>query len=727
MKILSVDLENCYGIGKFQHEFKFEEQKSSSFLIYAPNGTMKTSFAKSFESLARNESPTLRRDRIFENRATKCEISVDGELISPESILVINAENDTIDSTDKLSSFIASKELKKQHDEIYNELDSLKKEFIKKLKSVSKSTDCEAEILDTFKEDDQDSFFDVIVCASNLLLDKYDKYEFKYNSIFDKDEKVKDFLFKNREVVQQYMTDYKTLLSKSRFFKEIGGKSFGTIQANEILKSIEDDSFFIAGHKFVLEDGTEVKDAQQLRVIVQQEIENIVNDDKLKVSFQNVDKALSNNAALKNFKAVIEKDNLLLVELKNYDGFKKKVWISFLSELKVDTEHLANVYVSKKAELERIIKEARKESALWKQIIDTFNARFYVPFEVVLINHDDIILKQQKANLEFRYFDKIETSFVKKGKQELLEVLSRGEKRAYFILQFLFEIESRKNSVVDQLLIFDDVADSFDYKNKYAIIEYISELHLLSKFRILILTHNFDFYRTIASRLGLNKQSSMAVKDDQRYVFLKNGLYMNDVFKDYLTKINNPKVFISLISFVRNIIDYTDSNQCDDYRILTNCLHLKENSNEILVSHILEVYKNRFSKLNEAQIEFDSNMKIQDFVFKIADEILFEQNIDEINLENKIILAIASRLKVEQYMINKLPNLDLNSLKHNQTRELTRVYQSEHPTSINYEIIGRVNLMTPENIHVNSFMYEPLLDMSVLHLVDTYKKTLTLN
>ena len=77
-------------------------------------------------------------------------------------------------------------------------------------------------------------------------------------------------------------------------------------------------------------------------------------------------------------------------------------------------------------------------------------------------------------------------------------MLSRGEKRAYFILQFLFEIESRKNSEVDQLLVFDDVADSFDYKNKYAIIEYISELHLTRNFRMLILTHNFDFYRTIS-------------------------------------------------------------------------------------------------------------------------------------------------------------------------------------------------------------------------------------
>ncbi|RKO72125.1 hypothetical protein D7322_08525 [Sphingobacterium puteale] len=727
MDRLSVELENCYGIGKFKFDFEFSRNKSNTFLIYAPNGTMKTSFAKTFDGLAKNDSASIPCDRVYKDRVSKYNVLNDDQPILPESILVINAENDTVDGSEKLSSFIASKELKTRHDAIYKDLDVSKKEFIKRLKGVSRSNDCEGEVLETFSESSHDSFFDVIVRASKLLSDKYEKYEFKYNSVFDKADKVKDFLFKNRDEVENYMSGYKKLLSESRFFKDIGEKSFGTIQANEILKSIEDDSFFNAGHKFVLEDGTEVKDSAHLRTIVQHEIDNIVNDNLLKDSFNRVDKALSNNAPLKEFKNVIEKDNLLLIELKDYEGFKQKVWISFLCELKADTEALAHLYLSKKEELEKIINEAKTESALWKHIIDTFNARFFVPFKVMLTNQDDIILKKQKANLEFHYFDNSELSSVKKEKGELLEVLSRGERRAYFILQFLFEIESKKSSQVDQLLVFDDVADSFDYKNKYAIIEYINELHLSDKFKILILTHNFDFYRTISSRLGLNRKSFIAFKDDQRNILLKDGLYRDDIFKSYLRTVKNPKVFISLISFVRNIIDYTDSNHCEDYNILTSCLHVKENFNTVSVGRIFEVYKNRFSKLNETDIEIDLTMSIHEFIFKTADEILSEQNIDGIILENKIILAIASRLKAEQYMITKLPNLDLNSLEYNQTRELTKEYKKEHPNSTNHEIIGRVNLMTPENIHVNSFMYEPLLDMSVLHLIDTYKKALSLN
>lgn len=36
------------------------------------------------------------------------------------------------------------------------------------------------------------------------------------------------------------------------------------------------------------------------------------------------------------------------------------------------------------------------------------------------------------------------------------------------------------------------------------------------------------------------------------------------------------------------------------------------------------------------------------------------------------------------------------------------------------EILEQVNLMTPENIHLNSFMYEPILDMSDEYLKSLY-------
>lgn len=47
MKKLSVNLKDCYGIESLNHEFDFSN--GNTFCIYARNGLMKTSFAKTFQ------------------------------------------------------------------------------------------------------------------------------------------------------------------------------------------------------------------------------------------------------------------------------------------------------------------------------------------------------------------------------------------------------------------------------------------------------------------------------------------------------------------------------------------------------------------------------------------------------------------------------------------------------------------------------------------------------
>jgi hypothetical protein len=78
-------------------------------------------------------------------------------------------------------------------------------------------------------------------------------------------------------------------------------------------------------------------------------------------------------------------------------------------------------------------------------------------------------------------------------------------------------------------------------------------------------------------------------------------------------------------------------------------------------------------------------------------------------------------------MIKKLPEVKLGTLGFYQTRELSRHYKELYPSSDNLGILDKVNLMTPENIHLNAFMYEPLVDMSVFHLRDLYNDILMMN
>ena len=58
---------------------------------------------------------------------------------------------------------MASKELKERYDSIYQELDKVKNDFLAKLKSISKSTDCESEVVSTFRTGETDTLFSCLL------------------------------------------------------------------------------------------------------------------------------------------------------------------------------------------------------------------------------------------------------------------------------------------------------------------------------------------------------------------------------------------------------------------------------------------------------------------------------------------------------------------------------------------------------------------------------------
>lgn len=716
MKV-EINLKNCFGIGSLEHIFDFS--KSNINLIYAPNGTMKTSFAKTFECIAKKDPDNLPRDLIHQNVETQHQILLDGEPINPEQILVINGENENPNVSESISTFLAKEELKTKYDEIYSELDKAKKQFIRELKAISGSNDCDIELENTFLSDKDENFFDIILKLQRELSEDSYQPQFKYNHIFDKAGKVKEFLEENYTYLQDYISKYRDLLSQSTFFSNtITGTSFGTYEAKNILKSIDNNAFFSAGHRFILSDGTEIEDKKELEVVIEKEIKQINEDESLRELFNNIDKRITNNQGLRDFHNIIHQDKDILLYLGDYEDFRKKTWIGFLSQMIPQVDILVDLYESKKADLMDLVSEAQKDINLWEEMIDKFNARFKVPFKIILKNQNDVLLKQDRASIEFYY----ENGSIAQDKDNLLSVLSRGERRAFFILQFLFELESRKKiSEKPQIIILDDIAESFDYKNKFAIIEYIRELDRYGQFKIILLTHNFDFYRTVSSRLNLEDTVYMATSDANRIIKLNNGQYRRDVFSYFLNNSHkNEKIFITLIAFIRNIVEYRVGQKSEDYETLTSCLHYKDNTDDLCVDDILKIFSKHIPKFDQDKFNYDPDQKLISLIYSTADEICNNRNISEIDLENKISLSIAIRLKAECYMHNKLGKFKLES-SSNQTRDLFDCYCQHFPNSPQLEILDRVNLMTPENIHVNSFMYEPLIDMSLYHLIELFK------
>lgn len=671
---------------------------------------MKTSLSNVFELLSVDKKSEI-KDRVFAEKVPVVDIRLNDEPIDKNSILVINANNK--DSVKSITKFIASSDLKRRYDEIYNELSEEKDRFISILRKSSRSTDCELEMKSVFENGE--TIFDYLERIDVLLVEEYQSYDFKYNDIFDKANKVKVFISDNESLLDDYFQRYSELLTKSNFFRK-SDNSFGTLQANNLLESVNDNSFFEAGHTISLSTDEVISSKDDFSTLIKNEMDQILKDEKLLKTFAKIDNALSKNPALRSFKSVIEKDQTLLINLKDYEGFRKYIWLSYISELKNESNRIVELYKIRKSELKDIISSANAEIEKWKETIDLFNSRFYVPFLIGLENQSDIILQSAAPKLTFTYKG---SELENNNEETLLNLLSRGESRAYFILKFLFEIESRLSDGQELMLIFDDVADSFDYKNKYAIIEYIKDLLEKANVNALILTHNFDFYRTVHSRLSIKDCGFMASKCIDGKIKLFEGKYTKDVFNNVFVKnYKNRKNFIGLIPFVRNLFDYLSDEEGAEF--LTSCLHIKVNTSGIKVSEIHN-YLIRVLK-NKSNIILDFNDKnFLDMVFEESDLVINSITEHSIDLEDKLILAIACRLKAEIFMISKLEPEEVASINKNQTLKLYKLCVNKGIDITILKLINKVNLITPEHIHVNSFMFEPLVDMSINYLAELYQ------
>ena len=178
---------------------------------------------------------------------------------------------------------------------------------------------------------------------------------------------------------------------------------------------------------------------------------------------------------------------------------------------------------------------------------------------------------------------------------------------------------------------------------------------------------------------------------------------------------------IASIPFVRNIIEYTKGAKDEDYMTLTSLLHWKSDSASITNEDLDRIFKNTF--YDQGDKNWCSPQEtVMHLLNKHAEQAL---NADEcINFENKIVLSIAIRILAEKYMIAEINDASFtSSITSSQTEQLRQEFKKrELGTPETQEILDRVSLMTPENIHVNAFMYEPIIDISDAALRQLYSE-----
>lgn len=748
MKKLSVRFENCFGIKRLEKEFDFLDSKVNA--IYAKNGLMKTSFSKTFKMIQSNKMKDI-KDEIFDAKPVVVEVKTDDSIIKKEEVFVIKSFESSYES-DSIAALLLNKDLKQSLDMVLK----LRDNFLKKIEKRSglkiirtslgkKVFELEPKIINDFSFGEKS--FLLNINNFNLESLENDFKDIKYSSIFDQSvikkitsdnfqDKIREFLAKSDEIYSQY-----------NFFDK--GK-FTLPKLKDIQKGLKKNSFFVKDNRLLLGNDIEILNEEGLNKKIKEVESQLLNTSE----FKDIEKLLSDVKGME-LKDIIENNPEIVeeLELTKLDTLKKKLWLSYLKAEEKYFEDLKEHYQY----LEVIIQNTELDHTPWKEALNIFEKRFSVPFKMEISNLKSSIIGENLPKIMFSFckdgntdnLDKDNWKRLNRDELEEKDTLSQGERRALYLLNIIFDIEKRRRDNQKTLFIIDDIADSFDYKNKYAIVEYLKEITEDKNFYMIILSHNFDFYRLISSRLNLKRNNRFEASSRETGIFLEQELYQNQPFEWWKKHLSEEKYIIALIPFVRNlaqfgvdrkIINFEEIN--NDLLFLTNLLHIKEHTEEITFGMLKKVYKEYIGKDNFNQ-RLPDDGKVYTLIFSIADNL---QDSDS-KLENKIILAIAIRLKAEKYMKSAIQNSTeifswgngkeskmgnqadfLNAIDEmgNQTRELFNGYK-QIGEKRKIKTIESVNIMTPESIHLNSFMYEPILDMDIIELMNLYSEVKGLN
>lgn len=731
MDKVMVNLENCFGIQKLSYEFDFTN--NNVYAIYARNGLMKTSFSKTFKKIQEKKQDEI-RDEIF-NLTGVANVKIDMNDMNSNDVFVIKSYESSYESNN-ITSLLLNDVIKENISSVLKLKDTFLKQLekysgLKIFKTSGGKKVCELEpiIVKDFGFS-EDSFL--------LNLDKFDTSKIvadfrnvQYLSIFDEGvlKKITSIDFQNK--IEDFVTKSNEIYADFGFLDK--GK-FTLPKLKDAEKTLSKDNFFVKENKIVLNGDVEIKDSTKLK----EKIKEI--EDKLKETpeLKEIEKLLSDVKGM-TLKEVIENnpDIVYYLKISELDNLKINLWLSYILAEYIKFDELKKQYHI----LESQIDGVSLDDTPWREALNIFEERFIVPYKMNITNLKSSIIGESIPRVEFTFCR--DGNFVSLNRTDLdnIDVLSQGEKRALYLLNIIFDIEQRKQQNRETLFIIDDIADSFDYKNKYAIIEYLCDMAKENNFYLIILSHNFDFYRTISSRLNLKGESRLCAEACANEIALTKE-YPEQPFKSWKKNLVLKNI-LALIPFSRNLIEYGEDKNVGgldginrDYLLLTNLLHKKDKTEYITFDNLLNIFRTYLGV-----DAFDSSIVLTapvcDEIYNVADTI----KDSDVNLEYKIILSIAIRHKAEIYMISEIEKYSgniawrekkkrkegnatdfINHVKStkNQTRELFSGFKQFAPLD-KIKILEQVNIMTPENIHLNSFMYEPILDMDILELIKLYQ------
>lgn len=465
MNKLNIELTNCFGIDSLNHEFDFG--KGNTFSIYARNGLMKTSFAKTFQLIQQGKKENI-SDAIFGEPGSAI-VQIDGQDIEKKQVFVVKSYESSYESD--ISSLLIKGDIQTQLKDVFKVrtklLKALEKDSGLKIKrtSLGKTVyELEPTIVKDFDFNEKDILSNLMELAS--YEPEIECSDIPYSVIFDDTvlKKIKDTKF--QEGIRDFITSSDEIYSSFEYLEK-GNLTLPKLK--DLKKSLVKDAFFVKQNKVILSGQDAITNSEAL----EQHISNIETKIQQTPAYKAIENLLNDSKGIV-LKDIIETNPEIIgfLALDKLQTLKKCLWGSYIRHNSILFEELCDKY----NDFSEAIDALEIDDTPWKKALDIFNQRFTVPFMMNVVNLKGAIIGESVPQVEFSFKKGDTVKTIDRSKLEKLDTLSQGEKRALYLLNIIFDIEQIKNTGEETLLVIDDIADSFDYKNKYAIIEYLYEI-----------------------------------------------------------------------------------------------------------------------------------------------------------------------------------------------------------------------------------------------------------
>lgn len=731
IEFITFNAKNAFGIGSMSLEFSFlnnkREPRGRCMAIYAPNGTGKTSLLKSIELWTNGSDP---KDEFLGNDGSFSITTVPPKAIRQENVHCFKTRAELDELHFFNSAVLASPELTEQYEgEIRNHNErraALLGELGKTIFGGKGGSDLDAleqklisaaggkELVDSLEILSAEAFS--YIAPSYIVSNKMDKLLSSSN-----------LKALSKPEVAGHLTAFAEARNEVIASSGIMVRGFDYVNASELGKQLDKLLFFKAGHSVVLHnehtgENIIVRTVEEYRKAIEDELRRAEDDERAREEYKKADEALGRTAASQTFRSQVCADPELAADLSDPDAVER----SFLLHAVQQNAASVSSYVASERLYEKSMRALSEKASIartdWDDAVALFIDRFRVPFTPKVANRPGAVTGTQVPVIEFDYGD------TRVDNEVLFRNLSEGERKALYMLYIIFEVERAKHGGGNKLLVFDDVVDSFDYVNKYAFIEYLGEFTEDPTVYVLLLTHNFDFFRTVTNRLGGNfnrNNCKLAEVANQRELLLRGVDYIeHNVMERWRKDVKSPDsaTRMAAIPMVRELAVIQGAER-DEVNLLSDVLHGRKAVKNIRFCDLDPLFKKYWKcdclegderPVNQTVLETCDTMEAED------------TNGCQMALPEKVILSMGIRFLTERCIVSELSQAK-KGIVEGSLGKIARALKDELPES--YEphaaLIEQAVLMTPENIHLNSFMYEPLIDIGIHRLFALYRECKT--